>query len=242
MGGSDFGGNSTLDTWLALTHLAPRTEALRLGTLVTPISLRPPSMLAKMVSTLDNLSDGRVILGVGAGSSEMEFEGYSEWSGSRDRVKKTEEAVNLVLKLWTEDKVNFKGAYYKARDAILDPKPRQKPHPPFFFGGVGEKMLLMAGRYADICLISPFSQFSFDDAKKLVNEEARRCGRGSKILFASVVGNLPSASKQYVLKDYLALCEQAANNGCDYVVVPFQRENYVESMEDFATNIMPSFH
>jgi alkanesulfonate monooxygenase SsuD/methylene tetrahydromethanopterin reductase-like flavin-dependent oxidoreductase (luciferase family) len=241
MGGRDFGGNSTLDTWLALTHIAPRTETIRLGTLVTPITLRPPSLLAKMVSTLDNLSGGRAILGVGAGSSQTEFDGYSQWSSSKLRVEKTDEAVRLILKLWTEDKVDFQGKYYRSKGAILDPKPQQKPRPPLFFGGVGKKMLLMAERYADICLIPPFSQFTFEEAKKLVNNEAKRHGRDSKISFAGVAGNLPMASAEYDPNHYLKMCEQAEEEGCDYMVVPFRRGNYIESMEDFAANILPSF-
>ncbi|HEV2120404.1 MAG TPA: LLM class flavin-dependent oxidoreductase [Candidatus Bathyarchaeia archaeon] len=241
MGGRNFGGDSTLDTWLALTHIAPRTETIRLGTLVTPITLRPPSILAKMVSTLDNLSGGRAILGVGAGSSQTEFDGYSQWSSSRLRVEKTDEAVRLILKLWTEDKVDFQGKYYRSKGAILEPKPQQKPGPPLFFGGVGKKMLLMAGRYADICLIPPFSQFTFGEAKKLVNDEAKRHGRDKEISFAGVAGNLPLASAEYDAKHYLKMCEQAEEQGWDYMVVPFRRENYIESMEDFATNILPSF-
>ena len=241
MGGPDFGGDSTLDTWLALTHIAPRTDTIRLGTLVTPITLRPPSVLAKIVSTLDNLSGGRVLLGVGAGSSQTEFDGYGHWSSSKLRVEKTNEAVSLILKLWTEDRVDFHGTFFKAKGAVLEPKPRQKPHPPLFFGGVGKKMLLMAGRYADICLIPPFSQFSFAEAKKLVLDEAKRLDRDDEISFAAVAGNLPSAITKYDSKHYFEMCEQADEDGCDYMVVPFRRENYIESMEDFATNILPSF-
>src|SRR4029077_19096282 len=120
MGGREFGGNSTLDTWLALTHIAPRTETIRLGTLVTPITLRPPSILAKMVSTLDNLSGGRAMLGVGAGSSQTELDRYGKWSESKIRVEKTNEALSLILKLWTDDRVDFRGAYYSSNGAILE--------------------------------------------------------------------------------------------------------------------------
>ncbi len=70
--------NSTLESWVALTYLAAKTSRLKLGTLVTPVPFRPPAMMAKMVSTLDVLSKGRTIFGVGAGWSQTEFEGYSE--------------------------------------------------------------------------------------------------------------------------------------------------------------------
>ncbi len=111
MWGADRGGNSTFETWTALTYLAAKTEKIRLGTLVTPIPFRPPGMLAKTVSTLDLLSNGRTILGVGAGWSQTEFEGYSEWNSNRIRVDKTREGLDLILKLWTQEEVDFKGKF-----------------------------------------------------------------------------------------------------------------------------------
>ena len=93
MWGQDRGGDSTFETWTALTYLAAKTEKIRLGTLVTPIPFRPPGMLAKTVSTLDLLSNGRTILGVGAGWSQTEFEGYSEWNSNKIRVDKDQGGV-----------------------------------------------------------------------------------------------------------------------------------------------------
>ena len=93
MWGQNMGGDSTLDTWISLAYLASKTENIRLGTLVTPIPFRSPSILAKMISTLDTISQGRVVLGVGAGWSQAEFEGYSEWNEPKIRVDKTEEGL-----------------------------------------------------------------------------------------------------------------------------------------------------
>ena len=86
MWGENRGGNSTLETWVALTYLAARTEKLKLGTLVTPIPFRPPGMLAKTISTVDLLSSGRAVLGVGAGWSQAEFEGYARWEDAKTRL------------------------------------------------------------------------------------------------------------------------------------------------------------
>jgi len=153
MWGRDRGGDSTVETWTALTYLAAKTEKIRLGTLVTPIPFRPPGMLAKTVSTLDLLSNGRTILGVGAGWSRTEFEGYSKWNSNKIRVDKTREGLDLILKLWTQEKVDFKGKFYHANGAFLEPKPVQKPHPPLLFGGIGPRMLRTAGEYGDICML-----------------------------------------------------------------------------------------
>ncbi|GAJ15433.1 unnamed protein product, partial [marine sediment metagenome] len=98
--------NRTLDTWITISHLLGKTEKIKIGTLVTPIPFRPPGMLAKMISTADVLSGGRTIVGVGAGWSQIEFEGYSEWNSAKVRVDKTYEGLDLIIQLWTKDKVD----------------------------------------------------------------------------------------------------------------------------------------
>jgi len=99
--------DSTVESWIALTYLAAKTQNIKLGTTVTPIPFRPPAMLAKMVSTMDVLSSGRAVLGVGAGWSQTEFEGYSTWDDPKTRVDKTKEGVELILQLWQKPKVDF---------------------------------------------------------------------------------------------------------------------------------------
>ena len=111
--------------------------------------------MAKMVATLDNLSIGRVIFGVGAGWSQEEFDGYSEWNSNKVRVDKTQEGLELMIKLWTEDEVTFDGTHYNAKNAVLEPKPVQKPYPNLLFGGSGTRMLALAGRYGNIVFIPP---------------------------------------------------------------------------------------
>src|SRR3989442_147583 len=97
--------DSTLESWIALTYIAAKTQNIKLGTIVTPIPFRPPAILAKMVATMDVLSSGRAILGVGAGWSQTEFEGYSTWDDPKTRVDKTREGVELILQLWQKPKV-----------------------------------------------------------------------------------------------------------------------------------------
>jgi alkanesulfonate monooxygenase SsuD/methylene tetrahydromethanopterin reductase-like flavin-dependent oxidoreductase (luciferase family) len=256
-------GSSTLDAWIALAYLAAKTEKIRLGTVVTPIPLRPPAILAKMVATLDVISNGRVILGVGAGWSESEFRGYSQWDEEPNiRVDKTKEGLELILKLWENDSrkkkaaVSFNGKYYSADNAVLDPKPIQKPHPLLMFGGLGTRMLRLAGRCADICLIPPWIGKEFDDAKTIVLEEARRHSREKEISFAAIptiafeqVQRTITSSKEsshsssslYDSMMYARGVEQAQKSGCEYTIIPFPFESFIESMSDFARQIMPSF-
>src|SRR5579862_3481153 len=102
----------SLDAWTFLPFLAGRTTRIRLGTCVTPIPFRPPGVLAKMTATLDYLSNGRTILGAGIGWNKPEFEGFSRWLETADRVKATQEGLELITKLWTEEEpVSFEGEF-----------------------------------------------------------------------------------------------------------------------------------
>jgi alkanesulfonate monooxygenase SsuD/methylene tetrahydromethanopterin reductase-like flavin-dependent oxidoreductase (luciferase family) len=232
-------GDSTLETWTALTYLAARTEKIHLGTLVTPIPLRPPGMLAKEVSTLDLLSGGRTVLGVGAGWSQTEFEGYSVWDSPKVRVDKTREGLDLILKLWTtEGKVSHDGKHYTAREAVLDPKPVQKPHPPVLFGGVGKRMLGMAGEFADICCIPPWQGGDFGGAKATVIASAKRHSREGKVSFARLSFGF---DEKYERGKLVEKVSKAAEEGCEYFIVGFGAKDYVESMRDFGKNVIPSF-
>jgi alkanesulfonate monooxygenase SsuD/methylene tetrahydromethanopterin reductase-like flavin-dependent oxidoreductase (luciferase family) len=251
MWGPQMGGDSTLDTWIVLTYLAAKTEKIRLGTLVTPIPFRPPSMLAKMVSTLDVISNGRTVFGIGAGWSQTEFEGYSNWDEPKIRVDKTIEGLELILRLWdstnASSPVNFDGKYYSAKGAILEPKPIQKPYPLLLFGGTAPRMYRLAGRYADICLIPPWLPAEkADEAKQIVLEEARRYDRYAKISFAELLHEAMPASQsappKYEVQSYSKGVERVRNSGSEYVIIPvFGPYEFVSNMvNDFGRQIIPS--
>ncbi|MHA2132103.1 MAG: LLM class flavin-dependent oxidoreductase, partial [Promethearchaeota archaeon] len=155
--------NRTLESWITITYLLAKTENIKIGTLVSPIPFRPPGVLAKMIATADVLSGGRTIVGVGAGWSQIEFEGYSEWNGPSIRVDKTYEGLDLMVQLWTKDKVNFEGKYYQAKGAVLDPKPLQKPYPKILFGSRGTRMLKLTGQYGNICFLPPWPGSNLED-------------------------------------------------------------------------------
>jgi alkanesulfonate monooxygenase SsuD/methylene tetrahydromethanopterin reductase-like flavin-dependent oxidoreductase (luciferase family) len=229
---------STLETWVTLTYLAAKTERIRLGTLVTPIPFRPPGVLAKMLSTLDILSNGRVVLGVGAGWSQDEFDGYSVWDRPKVRVDKTKEGLELMIRLWTEDEVDFKGRYYEARGAVLEPKPFQKPYPQLLFGGRGDRMLGLAGRYADICYIMTMGGESYEEGKAKVLGAAERAGRSDVVTFmAGPMG----AREPYNAGGYSERIEAATESGAGYYLTAFPRNELIGSMRRFAEEVMPSY-
>ncbi len=238
-GEGEHGGNTTLESWIALTYLAAITKRLKLGTLVTPIPFRPPAMVAKIVSTLDVLSNGRTILGVGAGWSQTEFDGYSEWNDAKTRVDKTKEGLRLILRLWQEDKVDFDGRFYKAKGAVLDPKPIQKPHPPLIFGSSGRRMMRLAGKHADICFLPRWFQMPFEEAKAIVEGEARKAGRQGRIAYAK--GSPVYREKEFDMKNLEQDVERAADQGCRYYITPFPETDYVTNMSRFAKDVMTSY-
>jgi alkanesulfonate monooxygenase SsuD/methylene tetrahydromethanopterin reductase-like flavin-dependent oxidoreductase (luciferase family) len=235
--------NVTMESWITLTYLAAKTEQIHLGTMVTPIPFRPPGMLAKMISTLDVLSNGRVIAGVGAGWSQVEFEGYSEWNGSKTRVDKTHEGLELMLELWTKDKVDFEGKFYKAKGAVLEPKPVQKPYPKLLFGSRGSRMLALSGTHGDIVYIPPWARgggtVDVEASRKKVLEAAEKAKRVDKIGFmaGAMMGQQVSGSDEFI-----KAIESAKESGHRYYLVSLPREgDSAGFLEDFAQEVMPSF-
>ena len=140
-----------LECLTTLCGLAGRTAWLRLGSLVLCNSFRNPALLAKMLTTLDHVSNGRLEVGIGAGWLAEEYAGYGyEFPGIGTRLKQLEESLQILKAMFTEPRANFKGRFYSVSDAANSPKPVQKPHPPITVGGSGEKVMLrLVARYAD---------------------------------------------------------------------------------------------
>lgn len=143
-----------LEGWSVLAGLAAVTSRIRLATLCTAVSYRNPAHLAKIAASVDLISRGRLTLGIGAGFFEDEYRQYG-WEfppHPATRIRQMEEAVRLILKMWTEPRTTFHGRYFHVEDAILEPKPVQKPRLPVMIAGGGEQMTLRAvARLADAC-------------------------------------------------------------------------------------------
>jgi len=132
-----------LECWTTLSALSVVTEKIKLGTMVTCNSFRNPALLAKMAATLDNISNGRLELGIGAGVQKREHEAYGyTFSSNKQRIQRLNEAVEIIKKLWTQKKSSYEGNHFTITDAICEPKPIQKPHPPIVIGGSGEDLTL----------------------------------------------------------------------------------------------------
>jgi probable F420-dependent oxidoreductase len=136
------------ESWSLLSALAAATERIQLGTLVACTGFRNPALLAKMADTVDEISDGRLILGLGAGWHEAEFRAFG--FPFYHRVSRFAEAVTIIHGLLKHGHVDFAGTYYQARDCELRPRGPRPQGPPIMIGGSGPRMLGLTARYADI--------------------------------------------------------------------------------------------
>ena len=140
-----------LESWTTLAALAALTKRMRVGTIVSGNTYRHPAVLAKMAANVDIISGGRLICGIGAGWQENEHEAYGlPFYTVGERLQRLDEACQVLNMLWTQERSNFKGKYYRLDDAPLMPKPVQKPRPELMIGGGGERVTLkIVARWAD---------------------------------------------------------------------------------------------
>jgi F420-dependent oxidoreductase-like protein len=140
------------EAWTLLTALATQTTRLRLGLMTACNSYRDPAMHAQITAVADVISGGRIDFGVGAGWTVYEHESRNvPLLPPAERIRRLDEAVVLTKRLWTEEAVDFDGAYYRLAGARVDPKPVQRPHPPILIGGSGEQLTLrVVAKHADL--------------------------------------------------------------------------------------------
>ena len=132
-----------LEAWTMLGALAAHTSRLRIGTMVTGNTYRHPAVLAKMATTIDVMSGGRLNFGLGAGWFELEHRAFDiAFPKINDRLHMLDEALDVIRLLWTERQPTYTGKYYQLQDAYFAPKPLQQPHPPIMIGAAGEKLAL----------------------------------------------------------------------------------------------------
>lgn len=166
-----------LECWTTLTWLAARFPTLRVGTLVMGIGYRNPALLAKMGATLQTLSDGRLILGIGAGWRGEEYTAYGyPFPKASVRVQQLEEAVQIIHLMWAETAPSFKGEYFEIRNAYCPPQPT--PPPPIMIGGSGEQLMLpLIARRADWWNIGFVDVNTYRGKRDLLRRHAEAAGR-----------------------------------------------------------------
>lgn len=182
-----FGDNDVLEGFTTLTYMAARHPQLRFGHAVLCQSFRNPALLAKMGATLQFVSGGRFILGLGAGWHEEEYNAYGyRFSPAGVRVAQLEETVQIIKAMWTEEKTTFAGAHYQVSEACCEPRP--DPLPPLMIGAFRPKMLRLTARYADWWNVS---STGYEEYRQMAAELARACaeiGRDPATIRRSWVG------------------------------------------------------
>jgi F420-dependent oxidoreductase-like protein len=248
-----------------LAGVAAITRRIRLGQLVLGTPYRNPALVAKMATTLDHISHGRSILGIGAGWHVREHLGYG-WGALEPvsiRMKRLEEAIQVILALWTERPANFAGTFYSLDNVRENPTPLQKPHPPLLIGGNGErKTLELVARYGQFCNVSG------DPArvKHLFGVLDNHCGQHRRdkheiirsIYVMVIIGRSSEDvySKQQRLHEYLpkagevllagtpedliSLFQEYAQSGVQYVILRMPDWIDLEPLQLFAEKIIPA--
>lgn len=180
-----------LEGWTTQSFVAGFTSKIKIGTLVTAIVYRHPSVLAKIGATLDVLSKGRLFMGIGAAWNVQEATAYSiPFPADPERFKRLEEAVQIIRKMWTEERTSFDGEYYKIHDAYCNPKPIQKPHPPIMIGGGGERVTLkLVAKYADACNLFG-SPETIRSKLGILREHCKNVGRDYDSILKTKLGHI----------------------------------------------------
>ena len=252
-----------LEGWTVLTALAAVTSRIRLATLCTAVGYRNPAHLAKIAASVDLISRGRLTLGIGAGFFEDEYKQYG-WAfppRPATRIRQMEEAVELILKMWTEPRTTFHGRYYHVEDAILEPKPVQKPRPPVMIAGGGEQMTLRAvARLADACNFVGGTIAEIRNKLAVLRRHCEAAGRDYDTIekthvqawilartdaaaaakHARAVARGPFDGFVGTLSQAIDLIGQARDAGID-LLIHSDRRNDVETRELFVSDIMPRF-
>ncbi len=252
-----------MECFMTLAAIAAITKNVKLGQLVLGMPYRNPALMTKMATTLDHISNGRTILGIGAGWHKREHEayGFGELEDVPIRMKRLEEGVRVVKTLWTEKPANFSGTFYSLKDVKENPPPVQKPHPPIMIGGSGEKVTLrLVAQYAQYCNVSGDLE-AVTRRFGILREHCERLGRPyeeiTKTIYQSMIigrDEADVAAKTERLAPWIPrngaligtpdqIIEQLrafAAVGTQYLIFRMADWNEVESVKLFAETVIPA--
>jgi F420-dependent oxidoreductase-like protein len=254
-----------LEGWTIISMLAGITTKIKLGTLVTGMIYRYPSVLAKVAATLDVLSKGRLYMGIGAGWNEQESLAYGiSFPSNQERMLRLEEAIQIIRKMWTEEPyASFNGKYYQIHNAYCNPKPIQKPSPPILVGGSGErKTLKIVAKHADACNLFG-SPETVRKKLDILKEHCKTVGRDYDSILKTKLGaiiiddnsdmvknrvretfrGIPEEQiKEFVIygtpEDVLRQIEILEQVGIQYLIVDLEPSREVEALDTFANKVI----
>lgn len=249
----------SLEAWTTLAALAPLTEHVKLAHATLCYAFRHPAILAKMSATLDNISNGRFILAMGACWFEREFQAYGiKFLSHNHRIEAASEALQLIKELWMKKEVTIKGKHFHVRRANLEPKPIQKPRPPIWYGGTSKASERVAAEQADVWLFSGATPETVAArVKKFEEKYSKRVEYAmSAITILSessgkaieLAGNcFPDKSKSVVSSGLIGSPKHIANKierlaqiGINYILLQFPLGT-LHNVRKFGEEVLPSF-
>ena len=249
-----------LEGYTALAYIAAVTSRVKLGTMVTGCFYRHPGILLKTVTTLDILSGGRGMLGIGAGWYEREAKGmgapYPETAA--ERLGRLEETLKIAKHMWSDDRSTFEGKYYRLEEPICSPQPLSKPHPPIMIGGEGErKTLRFVAKYGDACnlhlgahpKLRGYTQRSYENYRcrferlnHKLNVLRRHCesiGRDYEEIETSVLSPLEISPSAMTVEEAIEMCEELAGTGIQHVIFNMPNDHEIEPLKIIGEDVIP---
>ncbi len=224
------------ESWTLLASMAERTKRIRIGVNVTGNLYRHPPVLAKMATTVDHLSGGRLEMGIGAAWAEREFASLGIPLPSRgERIDRLDEACQVLKLLWTQPVSDFEGVHYRMQGAISEPKPLQRPHPPLWIGGSGErKTLRVAARHADVWNIPGAAPEEAARLSGVLDAHCEAIGRDPATIRRSVGISFDPAAPERCI----ALAEAMVERGFTELIVSVKGERPARQVDEVAGTVL----
>jgi F420-dependent oxidoreductase-like protein len=237
----DLGGppEPMLEAYSTLAHVAAVTETIRLSALVTGATYRHPGLLAKTVTTLDQLSAGRALLGIGAGWYEREHRGLGvPFPPTAERFERLEETLQICLQMWSDDDGEYQGEHFQLAETVCVPPPLAQPHPPIMIGGAGErKTLRFVARYAQWCNIYGESPEVMEHKLSVLRGHCETVGSDYDTIRKTMISAVdPLADRDA----FLASMGEYAALGVELVTLTVHGDDPVEWTERVCAEVLPA--
>lgn len=231
-----------LESYTTLGYFAGLTERIQLGVLVTGVIYRHPSVLLKMVSTLDVLSGGRAYLGIGAAWYGEEATGYGiPYPSTSERFEQLEENLQLAKELWSSDESSFAGKHFSAPKITNNPPPLSEPHPRILIGGMGpKKTLRMVAQYADACNF--FEGAGLERVQQAIDTLKAHCeslGRDYDTIEKTSLGTVHLAEGHDTVDGVLERLKKLSDMGFTHAIFNMPNVYEIVPLETFAKEIIP---
>jgi alkanesulfonate monooxygenase len=231
-----------LEGYTTLGFLAACTSRVELLTLVTAVVYREPGLLAKIMTTLDVLSDGRGILGVGTGAPFNVYEAQGlglPWPPLAERFERLEEALQICLQMWDESQAPYAGRHYRLNRTLNSPQPVRRPRPPILIGGAGErKTLRLVARYADACNL--FDTPELPRKLDVLRAHCDEVGRDYDDIEKTVVSHMDPGDRGERVEPLLRHLQHLSDLGVDQIIGTVRNSERLAPLEAIGRHVIPS--